>query len=83
MEVTIEEQLKAEIQKWTKKIKEERKTIKVTEENSKFMKNIDAYISDSEHFLKKGDNVRSFEAILWAWSWMEILKELNIVDKNH
>jgi len=38
-----------------------------------------AYISDSKHFLKEGDYVRSFEAIVWAWAIYEICKELNVL----
>jgi len=42
------------------------------------IKNIDAYISDTQHFMKN-DMVRAFEAIVWAWAWMEILEDLKII----
>ncbi|MBI4162527.1 MAG: DUF357 domain-containing protein [Candidatus Aenigmarchaeota archaeon] len=76
----LENNLKEEIEKWTKKAKEKRKNLKLIDDSRENMiKNIDAYIKDSQYFLEKGDLVRSFEAITWAWSWMEILQELDIV----
>ena len=69
----IEQQLKEETEKWLTKAKERRKRIKST---SSHMKNIDAYISDSEYFMQKHDLIHAFEAIVWAWAWIEILEEL-------
>ena len=68
----VGEDLKHETEKWLKKAKEKRKDFP----DGKHTKNIDAYISDSQHFMKKGDLVRAFEAVIWAWAWMEILEEL-------
>jgi hypothetical protein len=77
----IEAQLLKEIEKWSAKILEERVNIIAKDERAKnYLKNIDAYIADSQHFLKKGDYIRSFEALIWAWSWMEILKELDVIE---
>jgi hypothetical protein len=46
------------------------------------MDNIKAYISDTEYFLKKGDLIRAFECVVWAWAWMEIGIEIGkIYDK--
>lgn len=76
----INEEIKAETEKWLKKAKEKRAKIKLLDKSKQDMiKNIDAYISDSQHFMKKGDLVRSFEAVIWCWAWMEILEELKIV----
>jgi hypothetical protein len=84
------EELRKETEKWLQKIKEERKKI-VLADNSKgdFIKNIDSYISDSEHFLKNSmmhsnashnsDLIRAFEAVIWAFAWLEIGKELEII----
>ncbi|HLD85518.1 MAG TPA: DUF357 domain-containing protein [archaeon] len=72
--------LKDEIEKWTERAKEKRKTIDPKNtKNAGLVKNIDAYIKDSKYFLEKNDLVRSFEAIIWAWSWLEILEELEII----
>ncbi|HLC67464.1 MAG TPA: DUF357 domain-containing protein [archaeon] len=69
----LETQLREETEKWIAKAKARRKSVK---HGSKHLKNIDAYISDSEYFLSKNDLIHSFEAIIWAWSWIEILEEL-------
>ncbi len=80
MVINTDKQLREEIEKWTKKAKEKRKNLKLLDDSRMIMiKNIDAYIKDSDYFLQKNDLVRSFEAIVWAWSWMEILQDLDIV----
>ena len=77
----VENQLKGEIEKWTKRAKEKRSKIKLTDESkSDLLKNIDAYIKDSKYFLEKKDLVRSFEAIVWSWAWLEILEALEIIE---
>ncbi|MCX6816168.1 MAG: DUF357 domain-containing protein [Candidatus Aenigmarchaeota archaeon] len=74
------EELKQETEKWLDKIKEKRKSIALMDNSKKDMiKNIDAYISDTSHFLEKKDYIRAFEAVVWAWSWIEILEELEII----
>ena len=78
----IEKQLKEETEKWLAKIKAERKKVKLIDSpKENLLKNIDAYISDSEHFLKKDDLIRAFEAVIWSWSIMEIGLELGIFKK--
>ena len=44
-----------------------------------FAENIAAYINDSKHFIDKMDYVRSFEAIVWAWAWIEIGKDIGVI----
>jgi len=65
------ETLLKEINKWLPKCCEEVKKIKKVKDKE-FLENVQAYISDTEHFLQKGDLVRAFEAIVWAWAWLEI-----------
>ena len=78
----IEKQLREETEKWLKKIKIERKKIKLSDKSKEnVLKNMDAYVSDSEHFLKKGDLIRAFEAVTWAWSILELGLELEIFEK--
>lgn len=36
------------------------------------LENISAYLSDSYYFLEQDDLIRAFEAVIWAWAWMEI-----------
>ncbi|MFA4819706.1 MAG: DUF357 domain-containing protein [Candidatus Aenigmatarchaeota archaeon] len=77
----IEKQLKEETERWLVKAKAKRKQIKLPDKSKEGMlKNIDAYISDTEHFMKKGDLIRAFEAIIWTWSWIEILEELKVIE---
>ena len=74
------EELKKETEKWLERIKEERKKIVLSDTNKEdFIKNIDAYISDSEHFLQNNDLIRAFEAVIWAYAWLEIGKELKVI----
>jgi hypothetical protein len=82
--------LRKEIAKWTKKLEREMAKTHIQEGGSRtthihnknikttdhFLKNIDAYLSDSKYFYRQGDLIRSFEAIIWAWSWWEILEEI-------
>ena len=77
----LNEELKAETEKWLKKAKEKRQKIKLLDKSKNDMiKNIDAYISDSQHFMDKGDLIRSFEAIIWSWAILELGLELGILD---
>ena len=72
------EELKKETEKWLNKIKE-KKLIAKTEKGEEFKKNIEAYISDSKHFTEKGDFVRAFEAVIWAWAFLEISEDLKLL----
>jgi hypothetical protein len=79
----ISNDLEKETKKWLERIEKERKDIILLDNCRKdLLKNIDAYISDTKHFLKKGDLIRAFEAIVWAWSWLEILEELKVLKRE-
>jgi uncharacterized protein len=68
---------------WTGRINTEMKGIKLARKDRKeFLENINAYIKDSAHFEQKGDLVRAFEAIVWAWSWLEIGINEGILEKK-
>ncbi len=72
----LEEKLKEETVKWLNKIKK----VEITfYKDELFLKNIKAYIKDSEYFLKKNDLINAFEAIVWAWAWLEIGQRINIL----
>lgn len=74
------EELRSETEKWLNKIKNEIKNIELVDKGKEnLFHNINAYISDCEHFLRSGKLIIAFEAIIWAWSWLTILKELGIV----
>ena len=75
----IEKQLRDETEKWLGKIKKEIKDVRVERSKENFLKNINAYISDCEYYLKQKKLILAFEAVIWAWSWLTILKELGII----
>ena len=76
----IEEDLEREIAKWSGKLEKEMKAVKENERNEGFAKNIRAYMKDSKYFHEKGDLIRSFEALIWAWAYLEICREMKIID---
>ena len=65
----VEADLLSETVKWQGKAQDLYENISGEEE---FMENISAYIRDCQYFLEKDDLIRAFEAIIWAWAWMEI-----------
>lgn len=77
----IEKDLEIETKKWLERIQDKRKQVKQpeTEKQKKFIENIDAYISDSKYFLENNDLIRAFEAVVWAWAWIEIGQDNDII----
>jgi len=71
----VEEELEKETLKWLEKIEKIRFS-----GNEDFVRNIKAYISDSKYFLEKGDLVRAFECVVWAWAWLEIGKNYEFLE---
>lgn len=69
MSDNLETGLREETLKWLGKAEDLFSDISGDE---RFIENISAYISDSRYFLEKGDLIRAFEAVIWAWAWMEI-----------
>lgn len=79
----VSEQLQDETKKWLAKAKAERPGLELADSSKKdFLKNIDAYIADAEHFMFHKDFVRAFEAVVWAWSWLEIGERIGILKKR-
>ena len=71
---------KQEIDKWLSRIEGVHPRLSAgSEKGESILKNISAYISDSKHFLEEGDYVNSFEAVIWAWAWYEIGRDLGLV----
>ncbi|MFH1631254.1 MAG: DUF357 domain-containing protein [Candidatus Aenigmatarchaeota archaeon] len=69
----IEEKLKAETDKWLKRIEEKRKILQLLDDSRKdLIVNMDAYTSDCKHFTKEGKLIEAFEAVIWAWSILEL-----------
>ena len=79
----IEFELENETKKWLEKIKERRQKVKVIYDvKADMVKNIDAYVSDSQMFLKERRFIHAFEAVIWAWAWIDILEELKIISSE-
>lgn len=75
-----EEQLKKEIKKWSNKLQSSLdSTTALDQKGVEYLANIKAYQSDSLHFYGKKDFVRSFEALIWAWAYIEIGKDIGIL----
>ncbi|MEM5812563.1 MAG: DUF357 domain-containing protein [Candidatus Aenigmatarchaeota archaeon] len=77
--------LRLETEKWLSKLERERSKMQIVSESKEVkqaVKNLDAYISDSRHFLGKGDFVRSFEAVVYAWGILETLERLGLLEKK-
>lgn len=81
MKKDIEDDLRKETEKWLEKAEKEVVNLKpLNQKGEEFITNIKAYISDCKHFLDKGDLINAFESIVWSFSWIEIGKELEILE---
>lgn len=78
----MEEDLNYETTKWLEKLQVEKDNVEILNSKGKeFMTNIEAYIFDSTYFLDKGDLIRAFECVVWAWAWLEIGMEMELFEK--
>ncbi len=78
----IEDELRNETEKWLKKAEDRFNGLRAGKDRKlgeAFLKNIGAYIEDSKWFLERGDLIRAFECVIWAWAWMEIGLELGLL----
>ncbi len=80
MEDDVEKKLEEETEKWLERIKSEDLHPSKEENSEMFTENIQAYIKDSEHFLEEEKPIKAFEAVIWAWSWLEIGRELDVLE---
>jgi hypothetical protein len=81
--VSIEADLAAEIEKWSKRLHESLPLVKPSgEKGEKMLRNIRAYHEDSEHFFRRGELIKSFECLIWAWAILELSRELEILKKE-
>ncbi len=69
--MNTDEKLKKETEKWKERL-EDIKIEPLDKDGRAFVKNINAYIKDTDYFMEKKDYIRAFEAIIWAWAWLEI-----------
>jgi uncharacterized protein len=72
-------ELEDETIKMLSKIEPLVETLQIIDTRGNAMKtNMEAYISDSKHFLKTKDLIRAFECAVWAWAILELCEELGI-----
>jgi len=76
----LENDLRTETIKWLQRAEEIFEKISSREDESeRFYTNIAAYIFDSHYFLDRNDLIRAFEAVIWAWAWIEIGQDIGIL----
>jgi len=82
MGLSIEKVLERETLKWTEKLEERIKHLRITNKSDvkDIIENIRAYIKDSQHFLMKKDFVNAYEAIIYAWGLYDALRKLNLIE---
>lgn len=71
-------ELGAETEKWLVRAEERLSRCRGDE---RFLSNISAYLRDSRYFFERGDLIRAFEAVIWAWAWLEIGEELGRISE--
>lgn len=77
----MNEKLKKEIEKWTRRLHDKLPKISPSDEaGEEILENAEAYREDSEHFQEEGDLIKSFESLIWAWAFVEIGEKFNHLD---
>lgn len=67
------EELEKEIEKWTQKLDDRLPKVSPSDEvGEEILENAEAYREDSKHFQERGDLIKSFESLIWAWAFVEI-----------
>lgn len=83
---TTSQALKKETEKWLIRLQKERPLVRITasgpleKKSREALRNMDAYIKDTSHFLEKGDFIRAFEAVVWAWGILETLESMHLIE---
>lgn len=78
--MTLEKELDKEIRKWTTKLDQALSVgHAIDERGKKMLGNIRAYREDSKHFRERGDLIKSFECLIWAWALLEVGRELGLL----
>lgn len=81
--MSVEENLAAEIEKWSKRLDGSLHSANPTgERGTKMLCNVRAYRDDSKHFLARGDLIRSFECLIWAWAILELGREFGLLEET-
>jgi hypothetical protein len=82
-----DEVLEQQTRKWLEKLEREAAGIRPAPAKAdparirNSIANVHAYIRDAQHFLEKGDMVRAFEAVIYAWGILETLQRLGLLEE--
>ncbi len=74
-----QEKLKQETEKWLEKLESR---IEDRDSNVEQMENVEAYRSDTYHFLNEGDFIRAWESVIYAWGILETLERLKLFEEK-
>lgn len=75
--------LAKETGKWLERLEQKAKRIKKISPNAGWaLENIHAYIADCRHFQEKGDFIRAFEAIVYAYGIYETAINSGLIEKG-
>lgn len=74
-----QEKLKQETEKWLTKLESR---IEDRDSNVEQMENVEAYRSDTHHFLNEGDFIRAWESVIYAWGILETLERLGLFEEK-
>jgi hypothetical protein len=76
-----EKELVRQTEKMLGDIKKKRKKLKLVDKSKEsIVKNLDAYISDTQHFIDKKDIIRAYEAVVYAWGILETMEHAGIIE---
>ncbi len=79
VEGSLEENLRNETAKWQGRAEA---LFSQLSGDERFLENISAYLSDSHYFMEQKDLIRAFEAVIWAWAWMEIGMDKGLLQRR-
>jgi hypothetical protein len=72
---------KEEIEKWLKKLETKLSKVRLKDETRKnFLENIHAYVRDCKYWMEKGDYVKAWEVISFAWGLFEAGEEVGVIE---
>ena len=74
-----QEKLKEETEKWLNKLEDR---LEDRDSSVKQMENVEAYRSDTYHFLEEEDFIRAWESVIYAWGILETLERLGFFEEK-
>lgn len=79
----VADELREETEKWMDRLDEALDEMPDPGQTGRqHLSNVQAYRDDADHFLDEGDLVRAFEAVVWAWAWLEIGQEQGLLPET-